>query len=46
MSRFSNERLSAGEALWSFYRQSGRRLAVESSDLPPFKKSGGFQPLS
>ena len=29
----------------TFYRQSGRRLAVESSDLPPFKKSGGFQPL-
>ena len=22
-----------------------RRLAVESSDLPPFKKSSGFQPL-
>ena len=45
MSRFPmNGRLLA-RLFRTFYRQSGRRLAVESSDLPPFKKSGGFQPL-
>jgi hypothetical protein len=31
--------------LRTFYRQPGRRLAVESSDLPPCKKSSDFQPL-
>jgi hypothetical protein len=38
MSRFSNEQPSARETLSDF-------LSPVRSDLPPFKKSGGFQPL-